>query len=61
MEIYGQKGSVLIPSRDAIRVRIGDAAERVLAAPALGGNDVDQLCYLAAVVRGEIRPSAGLS
>jgi predicted dehydrogenase len=60
MEIYGQNGSAIVPNRDVVRVRIGDAAETVIAAPALHAPDTDQLAYLAAVVRNETQPS-GLS
>ncbi len=60
MEIYGQGGAVLIPSRDQVRLRVGEGAESVLAAPALHGPETDQLSYLAGVVRGQIHPS-GLS
>jgi predicted dehydrogenase len=60
MEIYGKDGSAILPNRDVVRLRVGDAAERVERAPALMPPYTDQLSYLAAVVRGEIRPS-GLS
>jgi predicted dehydrogenase len=60
MEIYGQGGSAIVPNRDVVRVRVGDSPEKVLEAPALRPPDTDQLSYLAAVVRKEIRPS-GLS
>jgi predicted dehydrogenase len=59
MEIYGQKGSAIVPNRDTVRLRVDDS-ERVLAAPALQAPETDQISYLAAVVRGEIKPS-GLS
>jgi len=60
MEIYGQSGAVLLPDRNTLVLRKGDAPDAALAAPALAGPDTDALSYLAAVVRREIRPS-GLS
>jgi predicted dehydrogenase len=61
MEIYGQTGSVLVPRSDLLRVRTGNArAETEIVPPALTGANADPLSYLAAVVRGEIKPS-GLS
>jgi predicted dehydrogenase len=60
MEIYGQTGSVLVPSRDFVRIRVGDESTRQEPAPALSGPEVDQLSYLAAIVHGEIKP-AGMS
>jgi predicted dehydrogenase len=57
MEIYGTSGSVLVPSRDFVRIRVDDGAVRQETAPALSGPDVDQLSYLAAIVRGELKPS----
>src|ERR1043166_2446615 len=60
MEIYGQSGYVLIPKRDLLRVRKANANENEMPAPALSGAEADPLSYLAAVVRGEIKPS-GLS
>ncbi len=60
MEIYGQSGAVLLPDRNTLVLRKGDAPDVTLPAPALSGPDSDALSYLAAVVRREIRPS-GLS
>jgi predicted dehydrogenase len=60
MEIYGEHGSAIIPTRDVVRLRVDDSSERVLSAPGLRAPETDQLSYLAAVVRGEVRPS-GLS
>ena len=59
MEIYGKTGYVLVPRRDVLKVRTG-SAETEKPAPAVTGPMTDQLSYLAAVVRGEIKPS-GLS
>lgn len=60
MEIYGTTGQVLIPQRDLLRVRKGSAAEADIIPTSLTGAQADPLAYLAAVVRGEIKPS-GLS
>jgi predicted dehydrogenase len=60
MEIYGQRGSILVPDRESVRVRVGSGTEQTLAAPPLAGPYADEISYLAAVVRGEIRPE-GLS
>jgi predicted dehydrogenase len=59
MEIYGKTGYVLVPRRDVLKVRTG-SAETEQPVPAVTGPMTDQLSYLAAVVRGEIKPS-GLS
>jgi predicted dehydrogenase len=60
MDIYGQKGALRLPDGNSIFVRMGDAPETPVPAPALAPPNSDALSYLCAVVRGEIRPS-GLS
>ncbi len=60
MEIYGQSGQVLVPKRDLLKVRSGTNAEAERTPAALHGAEADPLSYLAAVVRGEVKPS-GLS
>jgi len=60
MEIYGQSGQVLVPKRDLLKVRSGTKPETEQTPAALHGAEADPLSYLAAVVRGEIKPS-GLS
>jgi predicted dehydrogenase len=60
MEIYGQSGSVAVPNRDFVRIRVGDDPVRQESAPALIGADSEQLSYLAAIVRGE-RKTTGMS
>jgi predicted dehydrogenase len=60
MDIYGQKGSLWLPNRDSLFMRIGDRPEGRQAAPALADPNADSLSYLVAVVRGRIQPS-GLS
>jgi predicted dehydrogenase/inosine-uridine nucleoside N-ribohydrolase len=60
MEIYGEKGSIIVPDRNSLRIRMGDGPGSTVVAPALQGPYADEISYLAAVVRGEIRPE-GLS
>ena len=61
MEIYGRTGQVCTVALDNIRVRLaGSKAEETRPAPALVAPEDDFLGYLAAVVRGTIKP-AGLS
>ena len=60
MELYGQTGYVLVPHNDMLRVLQGKDKEREISVPPLTGNQANALAYLAAVVRGEIKPT-GLS
>jgi predicted dehydrogenase len=60
MDIYGQTGALRLPDRNSLYLRMADGAESRLPTPALSGPDGDSLSYLAAVVRGRIKPS-GLS
>jgi len=60
MELYGCTGSVMIPKSDQLRVRTAQTDERQTAVAPQTGAQADPLSYLAAVVRGDIRPS-GLS
>jgi len=60
MELYGQTGYVLVPHSDVLRVLQGKDKEREISVPPLTGNQANALAYLAAVVRGEIKPT-GLS
>jgi len=60
LEVYGQSGHVLVPRKDLVKARQGDAKEREMTPASLAGAHADPLSYLAAVVRGEIKPS-GLS
>jgi predicted dehydrogenase len=57
MEIYGQRGSLMLPNRSTLLMRQGRGPETAVAAPALAGALADPLSYLCAVVRGELRPS----
>ncbi|HTG43220.1 MAG TPA: Gfo/Idh/MocA family oxidoreductase, partial [Verrucomicrobiae bacterium] len=60
MEIYGQSGQLLVPRRDALKIRSGNTSEKDQVPSPLPGAMADPLSYLAAVVRGEVTPS-GLS
>jgi predicted dehydrogenase len=60
MDVYGRTGYVLVPEKNLLRVRRGAAAETEAPVPSLTAPNTDPLSYLAAVVRGDIRP-AGLS
>jgi predicted dehydrogenase len=60
MDIYGQYGSMRLPSRDSLFMQIADEPESKLPTPALTDPNTDSLSYLVAVVRGKIQPS-GLS
>lgn len=60
MDIYGQKGALRLPNGSSLFLRMGNAPETAVAAPALVSPNSDALSYLVAVVRREIQPS-GLS
>jgi predicted dehydrogenase len=60
IEIYGRTGYVLVPRPNLLRVREANVAEVERTPPALSGPEADPLSYLAAIVRGELKPS-GLS
>ena len=60
LEIYGRTGQALTVKRDAVRFRLEGKDESEVPSPALAAPEDDTLRYLAAVVRGQIRP-AGLS
>jgi predicted dehydrogenase len=60
MEIYGQTGQILIPRKDLLKVHTRPNPETEQTAAPLLGAQADPLSYLAAVVRGELKPS-GLS
>ena len=60
MEIYGRTGYVLVPEKNVLKVRSGNALEAEAPVPVLSAPENDPLSYLAAVVRGDIKP-AGLS
>lgn len=60
MELYGQSGQVLVPRKDLIKLRTSQSPEKDQTSAPLTGAQADPLSYLAAVVRGELKPS-GLS
>jgi predicted dehydrogenase len=60
IEVYGASASVCTIGKDLARLRVGDEPEKEMASAALESPGDDPLSYLAAVVRGRIRPS-GLS
>ncbi|HVY68443.1 MAG TPA: Gfo/Idh/MocA family oxidoreductase [Verrucomicrobiae bacterium] len=60
MEIYGKTGQLMIPRRDVLKLRLPNTPESEPVVPPLRGAQADPLSYLAAVVRGEMKPS-GLS
>jgi predicted dehydrogenase len=58
MEVYGQTGYVLVPQPDLLRVRTAKQPNEVeITPPPLSGPGADPLSFLAAVVRGEIKPT----
>lgn len=60
MEIYGDRGSLMLPNRDTLLMRQGRGPQTAVPTPAPRAPQSDPLSYLAAVVRRQIRPS-GLS
>jgi predicted dehydrogenase len=60
MEIYGNAGQLLVPRRDVLKLRTVNGPETEPTPAPLRGAQADPLSYLAAVVRGEMKPS-GLS
>ena len=58
MEVYGQTGCVFVPQPNLLRVRTAKTpSETEITPPPLTGANADPLSYLAAVVRGEIKPT----
>ena len=58
MQIFGQTGSLMVPKPDTMLVRRSyDAPEKAVTPPLLTAPNDDALSYLAAVVRGDIKPS----
>jgi predicted dehydrogenase len=60
MEIYGTAGHVLVPRSDVVRTLLSDGSEAEFTPRNLTGTESNPLSYLAAVVRGTVKPS-GLS
>ncbi len=62
MEVYGVGGYAITVQADKLRVRYkGDAVESPMTAPALGEGRRNSLEYLAAVLRGLVKPGEDLS
>ncbi|WP_263381944.1 Gfo/Idh/MocA family protein [Granulicella arctica] len=62
MEVYGVNGMAITVALDHLRVRYkGEKAESEITAPPLPANRKDSLDYLAAVLRGQIKPDGDLS
>lgn len=66
MEIYGQKGYIVCDRTQQMRVRLGDgvkrdAAEEKREIPTLSTPYDEPFSYLAAVVKGDIKPQKDLS
>ena len=62
MEVYGVNGTATTVAADHLRVRYrGEKAESEITAPPLPQNRKDSLDYLAAVLRGQIKPDGDLS
>jgi len=58
MEVYGQTGCVFVPQPNLLRVRTAKTHEETeITPPPLTGANADPPSYLAAVVRGEIKPT----
>jgi len=60
LEVYGSRGQALTVRREAVRFRLEGKEEAEVPSPALAAPEDDPVRYLAAVARGEVRPS-GLS
>jgi predicted dehydrogenase len=60
IEVYGRTGYVIVPDSRTMRVRTANSQETEMKPAPLATPNADPLSYLAAVVRGDIRPS-GLS
>jgi predicted dehydrogenase len=56
MEVYGQRGYVLVPDRSTLRVRLGEASTDEVRSPSAPPSPRDEpFAHLAAVVRGDIK------
>jgi len=60
LEVYGRTGQALTVKREAVRFRFEGKDESEVASPSLVAPEDDPVRYLAAVARGELRPT-GLS
>jgi predicted dehydrogenase len=62
MEVYGVTGYAITEAADHLRVRYaGEKAEAEIAAPALTDPHQNSFDYLAAVLRGELKPDGDLT
>jgi glucose-fructose oxidoreductase len=62
MEVYGEHGYAITVGAERVRARYpGAAAEMEVTAPALERAQRDSLSYLAAVLRGQVKPDGDLS
>jgi predicted dehydrogenase len=60
LEVYGRTGQALTVRREAVRFRLEGKDEAEVASPGIDAPEDDPVRYLAAVARGDVRPS-GLS
>jgi predicted dehydrogenase len=60
LEVYGATGQAITVKKDAVRLRREGQEEAIVPSTAIGAPEDDPVRYLAAVARGETRPS-GLS
>jgi predicted dehydrogenase len=60
LEVYGRTGQALTVRREAVRFRLEGRTEEEIPSPKIAAPEDDPVRYLAAVARGDIRPS-GLS
>lgn len=62
LEIYGEKGAVIMTQPDQLRVRLGRDPEKASVAPASAvGTPADMIAYLVAVARRKIVPEGRAS
>ncbi len=60
LEVYGSTGQALTVRRESVRFRLEGKHEQEVRSPPIAAPEDDPVRYLAAVARGEVRPS-GLS
>ncbi len=60
MEVYGEKAALFVPGRDSLVLRNSDGKDSPLELPSLPEAESNPVSYLAAVVRGRVKP-IGLS
>jgi predicted dehydrogenase len=57
LEVYGRTGQAMTVRREAVRFRLEGKTEEEARSPALEAPEDDPVRYLAAVTRGQVRPS----